>query len=164
MPAFMLQAVSGECGSIRVAQLKAAVQGILMSIVGRRFQVRVLSRAAMTRTGAERLGCAVTGRCPVTLTGAERRAYSGHRVRQPTTVLARARRRPPPSGIVTRMMKLVRFVLLLVIATLMVSTVVVGVGTANTGPLEKVLLVAFGGLLILAALKVHKLGTGSAAS
>jgi peptidoglycan/LPS O-acetylase OafA/YrhL len=60
---------------------------------------------------------------------------------------------------VTRMMKLVRFVLLLVIATLMVSTVVVGLGTADTGPVEKVVLVAFGGLLILAALKVHKLGT-----
>jgi hypothetical protein len=62
------------------------------------------------------------------------------------------------------MMKLVRFVLLLVIATLMVSTVLVGLGTASTGPVEKVVLVAFGGLLVVAALKVHKLGTGSAAS
>jgi hypothetical protein len=41
---------------------------------------------------------------------------------------------------------------------------VVGLGTADTGPVEKVVLVAFGGLLILAALRVHKLGTGSAAS
>jgi hypothetical protein len=62
------------------------------------------------------------------------------------------------------MMMLVRFVLLLVIATLMVSTVVVGLGTADTGPMEKVVLIAFGGLLVLAASKVHKLGTGSAIS
>jgi hypothetical protein len=38
-------------------------------------------------------------------------------------------------------MRLVRFVLRLVIAALMVSTVVVGLGTANTGPVEKLVLV-----------------------
>jgi peptidoglycan/LPS O-acetylase OafA/YrhL len=56
------------------------------------------------------------------------------------------------------MMRLIRLVLLSIIALLMVSTVVMGLGSANTGPVEKVVLVAFGGVLILAAVKVHHLG------
>jgi hypothetical protein len=60
---------------------------------------------------------------------------------------------------VTGMMRLIRFVLLSLIALLMIGTVVIGLGSENTGVVEKVVLVAFGGLLILAAVKVHHLGT-----
>ncbi len=56
------------------------------------------------------------------------------------------------------MIRLLRLALLSIIALLMVSTVVMGLGSANTGPVEKVVLVAFGGVLILAAIKVHNLG------
>jgi hypothetical protein len=56
------------------------------------------------------------------------------------------------------MIRLLRLALLSIIALLMVSTVVMGLGSANTGPVEKVVLVAFGGVLILAAIKVHHLG------
>jgi hypothetical protein len=62
------------------------------------------------------------------------------------------------------MMRLVRIVLLSAIALLMVSTVVIGLGTAGTGPVEKAVLIAFGGLLMLAAMKVHKLGRHSSAA
>jgi hypothetical protein len=57
------------------------------------------------------------------------------------------------------MMRLLRIVLLSIIALLMVSTVVIGLGTRGTGLVEKGVLFAFGGLLVLAALKVHSLGT-----
>jgi hypothetical protein len=57
------------------------------------------------------------------------------------------------------MMRLLRLVLLSIIALLMVSTVVIGLGTSDTGFVEKGVLIAFGGLLILAAVKVHSLGT-----
>jgi hypothetical protein len=57
------------------------------------------------------------------------------------------------------MMRLLRIVLLSIIALLMVSTVVIGLGTRGTGLVEKGVLIAFGGLLVLAALKVHSLGT-----
>jgi hypothetical protein len=57
------------------------------------------------------------------------------------------------------MMRLLRLVLLSMIALLMVSTVVIGLGTSGTGFVEKGVLIAFGGLLILAAVKVHSLGT-----
>jgi hypothetical protein len=57
------------------------------------------------------------------------------------------------------MMRLLRLVLLSIIALLMVSTVVIGLGTSGTGFVEKGVLIAFGGLLILAAVKVHSLGT-----
>jgi peptidoglycan/LPS O-acetylase OafA/YrhL len=62
------------------------------------------------------------------------------------------------------MMRLLRIVLLSVIALLMISTVVIGLGSANTGPVEKGVLVALGGLLVLAAVKVHNLGTQPKAS
>jgi peptidoglycan/LPS O-acetylase OafA/YrhL len=57
------------------------------------------------------------------------------------------------------MIRVLRLALLSIIALLMVSTVVMGLGSANTGPVEKVVLAAFGGALILAAVKVHHLGT-----
>jgi hypothetical protein len=57
------------------------------------------------------------------------------------------------------MMRLLRVVLLSIIALLMVSTVVIGLGTSGTGLVEKGVLIAFGGLLILAAVKVQSLGT-----
>ncbi len=59
----------------------------------------------------------------------------------------------------TPMMRLLRIVLLSIIALLMVSTVVIGLGTSGTGIVEKAALIAFGGLLMLAAVKVHSLGT-----
>jgi len=57
------------------------------------------------------------------------------------------------------MIRVLRLALLSLIALLMVSTVMIGLGSANTGPVEKVVLVAFGGALIMAAVKVHHLGT-----
>jgi hypothetical protein len=57
------------------------------------------------------------------------------------------------------MMRLLRIVLLSIIALLMVSTVVIGLGTSGTGLMEKGVLIAFGALLVLAAVKVHSLGT-----
>ena len=59
----------------------------------------------------------------------------------------------------TPMMRLLRIVLLSIIALFMVSTVVIGLGTSGTGIVEKGVLIAFGGLLIVAAAKVHSLGT-----
>jgi hypothetical protein len=56
-------------------------------------------------------------------------------------------------------MRLLRIVLLSIIALLMVSTVVIGLGTSGTGIVEKGVLIAFGGLLVLAAVKVQSLGT-----
>ena len=55
-------------------------------------------------------------------------------------------------------MRLLRVLLLAVIAALMVATVVVGIGSHDTGVLEKAVLVAFGALLVLASLRVHKIG------
>jgi hypothetical protein len=49
--------------------------------------------------------------------------------------------------------------LLVVIALLMIAGVVVGLGTGNTGPFEKVVLVAYGALLVWAAVLVHRIGT-----
>jgi peptidoglycan/LPS O-acetylase OafA/YrhL len=60
------------------------------------------------------------------------------------------------------MMGLMRNALLVALAVLMVSTVAVGLGTPNTGPFEKALLLAFGAMLVLAAVKVHRIGTDSA--
>jgi peptidoglycan/LPS O-acetylase OafA/YrhL len=62
------------------------------------------------------------------------------------------------------MMRLLRIVLLSVIALLMLCTVAVGLGTAATGLVEKGVLVAFGGLLLVAAVKVHNLGTNPSSS
>ncbi len=56
------------------------------------------------------------------------------------------------------MLRLLRIALLLVIASIMLGTVVIGLGTHSTGPVEKVLLVAFGILLVVAASRVHKIG------
>jgi hypothetical protein len=53
--------------------------------------------------------------------------------------------------------RLLRLVLLLVIATLLVM-VAIGLGTGSTGALEKVVLLAFGLLLIVAAARVRGLG------
>jgi membrane protein YdbS with pleckstrin-like domain len=57
---------------------------------------------------------------------------------------------------------MLRVALLLVIALLFVSNVVVGLGTSNVGPVEKAVLVAFGALLVLAAVRVQKIGRGQA--
>jgi hypothetical protein len=59
------------------------------------------------------------------------------------------------------MLTLVRIALLLVIAGFLIGGVVVGLGM-DTGPFEKVVLVAFGALLVAAAVKVNKIGTPSA--
>jgi hypothetical protein len=56
------------------------------------------------------------------------------------------------------MLRLVRIALLVVIGLLMLSCVVIGLGTENTGAVEKVVLVGFGALLILAAAKVNRIG------
>jgi hypothetical protein len=55
------------------------------------------------------------------------------------------------------MVRLLRLVLLLVIATLLVM-VVVGLATGSTGALEKAVLLAFGLLLVVAATRVRGLG------
>lgn len=62
------------------------------------------------------------------------------------------------------MLRMLRAALLLVIAFVFVSNVVVGLGTSNVGPAEKALLVAFGALLVVAAVRVHKIGRGRAPS
>jgi hypothetical protein len=56
---------------------------------------------------------------------------------------------------VTPMMRMLRIVLLSVLALLMVSTVVIGLGTSGTGLVEKGVVIAFAGLLVLAAVKVR---------
>ena len=59
------------------------------------------------------------------------------------------------------MMTLLRWVLLLVIFVVLVSTVVAGVGSSNSGVSETIALVVFGVLLLVAASYVHRLGRGS---
>jgi peptidoglycan/LPS O-acetylase OafA/YrhL len=56
------------------------------------------------------------------------------------------------------MVTVVRWVLLAVIGLLLVNLVVLGIGTSDTGPVEKLVLVAVGVLLVVAAWKVHHLG------
>jgi hypothetical protein len=56
------------------------------------------------------------------------------------------------------MLRLLRIALLLVIAMLMVTNVVAGLATAKTGPVEKVTLVGFGALLVMAAVLVSRIG------
>lgn len=56
------------------------------------------------------------------------------------------------------MLRLLRIALLLGIAFLMIGTVVIGLGTHNTGPMEKIVLVAFGVMLVVGAGRVHKIG------
>ena len=55
-------------------------------------------------------------------------------------------------------MRLLRVLLLAVIAVMMVATVVVGIGSHDTGVLEKAALVGFGALLVLATIRVQKIG------
>lgn len=62
--------------------------------------------------------------------------------------------RPTALGMLLR---LLRIVLLLVIAFVMVTGVVLGLAN-NTGPVEKAVLVAFGVVLVLAAVKVNRIG------
>ncbi len=56
------------------------------------------------------------------------------------------------------MLKLLRIALLLVIAFLMLTGVVIGLGTTGTGPIEKAVLVVYGGMLLVAAVKVNSIG------
>lgn len=56
------------------------------------------------------------------------------------------------------MPKLLRVALLAVIALVMLSGVVIPLASANTGPIEKIVLVVFGGVLVLAAVKVNRIG------
>jgi peptidoglycan/LPS O-acetylase OafA/YrhL len=56
------------------------------------------------------------------------------------------------------MVTVLRWVLLAVIALLLVNLVVLGIGTSDTGPVEKLVLVGVGLLLLLAAWRVHHLG------
>jgi hypothetical protein len=60
------------------------------------------------------------------------------------------------------MVTLLRWVLLAVIALLLVNLVALGIGTSNTGPLEKLALVGIGLVLLFAAWRVHHLGAGRA--
>ena len=60
------------------------------------------------------------------------------------------------------MSRLLRIALLLVIALLMVTNVVFGLGTANTGPVEKLVLLGFGALLVMAAVLVSRIGREAA--
>jgi hypothetical protein len=55
------------------------------------------------------------------------------------------------------MLRLLRIALLLLIAFVMVTGVVIGLGN-DTGPIEKVILVAFGAALVLAAVWVNRIG------
>jgi peptidoglycan/LPS O-acetylase OafA/YrhL len=62
---------------------------------------------------------------------------------------------------VKAMVRLLRIVLLVGIAMLMVGGVVIGMG-AQTGPVEKAVLVAVGATLLFAADRVNRLGTSRA--
>jgi TRAP-type uncharacterized transport system fused permease subunit len=53
---------------------------------------------------------------------------------------------------------LLRVALLCIIAVLLINPVVIGLATSNTGPLEKVVLAGLGVLLLLAAVRVHRIG------
>jgi peptidoglycan/LPS O-acetylase OafA/YrhL len=55
------------------------------------------------------------------------------------------------------MLRLLRVVLLLVIAFVMVTGVVLGLAN-DTGPVEKIVLVAFGAVLVVAAVRVNRIG------
>jgi hypothetical protein len=55
------------------------------------------------------------------------------------------------------MLRLLRIALLLVIAFVMVTGVVLGLAN-DTGPVEKIFLVAFGAALIFAAVRVNSIG------
>ncbi len=58
----------------------------------------------------------------------------------------------------SHMMRLLRIALLAVIGLMLIGTVVMGVGSAGTGWLEKVVLLGFGAVLVFAATKVQGLG------
>jgi peptidoglycan/LPS O-acetylase OafA/YrhL len=60
------------------------------------------------------------------------------------------------------MVRLLRFALLAVIGLLMLTDVVFGLGTTHTGPIEKVVLIAFGVILVMAAVRVSRLGRPAA--
>ncbi len=55
------------------------------------------------------------------------------------------------------MSSLLRVALLACIGLLLVGTVVTGVGSDNTGVVEKVVLIVFGAALVIAAVRVQKL-------
>jgi hypothetical protein len=55
------------------------------------------------------------------------------------------------------MLRLLRIALLLLLAFVMVTGVVLGLAD-DTGPLEKVVLVVFGAVLVFAAVKVNQIG------
>ena len=59
------------------------------------------------------------------------------------------------------MLRLLRLLLLVGIALLMVGAVAMGVGS-QTGPAEKAVLVAFGGMLLYVAARVNRLGAARA--
>jgi len=59
---------------------------------------------------------------------------------------------------VVPVLKLLRLALLGVLALLMIEGVVLGLGAKETGPVEKIALVVYAGLLVLAALKVNTIG------
>jgi len=59
------------------------------------------------------------------------------------------------------MLTLLRVLLLAIICLFMVATVVVGIGSENTGLLEKAALVGFGAVLVLASIRVHRIGRPS---
>jgi len=57
------------------------------------------------------------------------------------------------------MSKLVRIALLLLIAWLLIAGVVFALAM-DTGPIEKVVMLAVGALLVLAAVKINRIGAG----
>ncbi len=62
----------------------------------------------------------------------------------------------------SHMMRLLRIALLAVIGLMLIGTVVMGVGSAGTGWLEKAVLLGFGAVLVFAAAtKVQGLGRDS---
>jgi hypothetical protein len=59
------------------------------------------------------------------------------------------------------MLGLLRVALLAVIGLLLVGTVVIGIGSENTGIIEKASLVGIGALLVMASIRVRKIGRTS---
>ena len=59
------------------------------------------------------------------------------------------------------MMTLLRWVLLVVIGVLLVGLVVRGIGTTDTGIVEKLALLVVGVVLLFVATRVHRIGRGS---
>ena len=58
-------------------------------------------------------------------------------------------------------MSLLRVLLLAVIGLLMIATVVIGIGSEGTGLVEKAALLCFGAFLVLASIRVHRMGRPS---